>query len=197
MARLLPAQPYPPQIRVYCRVRPLQIGEVLEGAVRPHLDRRSLTASVGGQEHAFTFNHVFGPSVNQQQVFGEISELVQSSLDGFNVCIFAYGQTGEFTRGGGLSPVRGGFKYLRGPSLAWPHAHHMVVWHALRVWQDAYHDGGELRGRARNDPQGPGEGKWCATNRCTCARCLSVRLRERDMAFSALDGCVDVTPRLS
>ena len=79
---------------MYCRVRPLQIGEA-QGAVRPHPDRRSLTANVVGQDHVFTFNQVFGPTTTQQQVFGEISELVQSSLDGFNVCIFAYGQTGE------------------------------------------------------------------------------------------------------
>ena len=63
--------------------------------MRPHLvDRRSLTASVQGQDHIFSFNHVFGAASTQQHVFSEVSELVQSSLDGFNVCIFAYGQTG-------------------------------------------------------------------------------------------------------
>ena len=83
-----------PQIRVYCRVRPSSTDEH-QSAVRPHLvDRRSLTASVQGQDHVFSFNHVFGAASTQQHVFSEVSELVQSSLDGFNVCIFAYGQTG-------------------------------------------------------------------------------------------------------
>mgnify|MGYP001808066851 CR=1 FL=1 len=28
------------------------------------------------------------------QIFGEVSELVQSALDGYHVCLFSYGQTG-------------------------------------------------------------------------------------------------------
>ena len=47
------------------------------------------------RKHPFAFDRVFGPRSNNQDVFEEISQLVQSALDGYNVCIFCYGQTGS------------------------------------------------------------------------------------------------------
>jgi kinesin family protein C1 len=96
-------------IRVMCRVRPIHDG--VEGEVAkltyPDIDKESKELEILGKEeksslgtvtrknHAFTFDRVFGPESQNQDVFEEISQLVQSALDGYNVCIFCYGQTGS------------------------------------------------------------------------------------------------------
>lgn len=45
---------------------------------------------------AFDFDRAFPPESSQVEVFEDVSPLVTSALDGYNVCIFAYGQTGTF-----------------------------------------------------------------------------------------------------
>ena len=58
----------------------------------------------------FEFDRVFGPDSTQEQVFGDVAQLVTSVLDGYNVCIFAYGQTGA-------APKHLRFPPLQAPSL--------------------------------------------------------------------------------
>nr|GEV14624.1 kinesin-like protein KIN-14C [Tanacetum cinerariifolium] len=88
-------------IRVFCRVRPLlpDDGPGAEPTVTyptsAELAGRRIDLNQSGQKHSFTFDKVFAHDASQQDVFQEISQLVQSALDGYKVCIFAYGQTGS------------------------------------------------------------------------------------------------------
>ena len=41
--------------------------------------------------HEYDFEHIYDQCVNQEMVFNELAQLIQSAIDGFNVCIFCYG----------------------------------------------------------------------------------------------------------
>ena len=56
---------------------------------------QELTSRAGEQSSQFEFDQVFAPKVGQSDVFSEVEPLVLSVMDGYNVCIFAYGQTGS------------------------------------------------------------------------------------------------------
>jgi hypothetical protein len=91
---LLPAtntHQHPPpsaRVQVFCRVRPLNAEQQM--ALSLESDR-----AVVANGKSFGFDHVFGPSASQADVFGEVEPLVQAVTSGFNCCIFAYGQTGS------------------------------------------------------------------------------------------------------
>ncbi|MCJ1404305.1 kinesin-like nuclear fusion protein [Xylographa trunciseda] len=96
-------------IRVFCRVRPSLDSDPTGDKARISfpddegdskeveilgLEEKSSLGKVTTKKNAFAFDRVFTPAAQNADVFDEISQLVQSALDGYNVCIFCYGQTG-------------------------------------------------------------------------------------------------------
>ncbi|CAJ0829241.1 9110_t:CDS:2 [Entrophospora sp. SA101] len=94
-------------IRVFCRVRPqtfTEIDEPLAEIIYPNnsgnkkivicsiiKNYRSINRNIIKE---YEFDHVFRPESTQEQVYNELAHVVQSVVDGYNCCIFAYGQTG-------------------------------------------------------------------------------------------------------
>ena len=86
-------------IQVYCRIRPLTVGEMQAGS-KTVVEALSET-EVGcfdertNKWKSFAFDRVWGPDQSQQRVFQDVEPLALSVVDGYNACIFAYGQTGS------------------------------------------------------------------------------------------------------
>lgn len=90
-------------IRVFCRVRPLlsdgdsnsQDEAMISYPTSVENAGRGIDLMNQGQKVSFSYDKVFNHGASQEDVFVEMSQLVQSALDGYKVCIFAYGQTGS------------------------------------------------------------------------------------------------------
>ncbi|KAF5454413.1 hypothetical protein F2P56_024081, partial [Juglans regia] len=83
-------------IKVFCRTRPLFEDEGPSVVEFP--DECTIRINTGDDTNLipkkdFEFDRVYGPHVGQAELFRDVQPLVQSALDGYNVSIFAYGQT--------------------------------------------------------------------------------------------------------
>ena len=83
-------------VRVMVRVRPAVNSGMEADAIDCRDDEKRLKVmSEDGKSSVYSFDHVFSAASKQQQVFDEVSSLIQSALDGYHVCLFSYGQTGS------------------------------------------------------------------------------------------------------
>ena len=107
-------------IRVLCRIRPFIKSELkrLPGSAvdSPHFKVQDgfalhIVNDFTMRENSYEYDRVFEMNEGQNTVYEEISPLITSVLDGYNVCIVAYGQTGSgktYTLEGGRGENEGG-----------------------------------------------------------------------------------------
>lgn len=104
-------------IRVHVRLRPFLPSDGAEGmAENPEssimCDTFASTVTTNVESpHTFAFDKIYGQADSQEFVFKDVSDFIQSAMDGYNVCIFAYGQTGSgkthTMQGSGKAQMRG------------------------------------------------------------------------------------------
>ncbi|XP_052808360.1 kinesin-like protein KIF25 isoform X6 [Mya arenaria] len=95
-------------IRVHCRVRPLmdfdrggEDSRMLGGSgtksevVVHYMDDENVCVRTTKHNKVFEYERVYSPAEAQDSVFDEVSPMLTSLLDGYNICIMAYGQTGS------------------------------------------------------------------------------------------------------
>lgn len=83
-------------IRVFVRVRPFLPWEEEhqnESVTTIKPDRISVYNESDARKRAFEFDHIFPPPASQEDVYAQVEPFIRSFLDGFNVCLFAYGVT--------------------------------------------------------------------------------------------------------
>ena len=88
------------KIRVFARIRPLNSREKKLGDAATVTAKDNQTINCmdkNDKSTTFNFDSVMGSNSKQEDVFADSKRLIQSAIDGFNVCIFAYGQTGKFS----------------------------------------------------------------------------------------------------
>ncbi|CAK7896267.1 kinesin-like protein Kar3p [[Candida] anglica] len=105
-------------IRVYCRIRPpidainaakdLTTFDILNDSLShdakkemiisrdPTSENSSIHSySMRNNTFKFQFDQILSMDTDNNTIFKDVSQLIQSCLDGYNVCVFAYGQTGS------------------------------------------------------------------------------------------------------
>lgn len=92
------------RIRVNVRIRPLSQAEIEKSCSEALIKADNRTCQIHdpllfrGQTKTWEFDQIYSGHKNdgnsQEQIFDDTKSLIQSAIDGFNVSMFAYGQTG-------------------------------------------------------------------------------------------------------
>lgn len=79
-------------IRVFCRCR--QDDRSVCALQFDKQEGRVMVKSAQGRKKMFEFERVYVPTTTQEEIFEDTKPTILSCVDGYNVCIIAYGQTG-------------------------------------------------------------------------------------------------------
>lgn len=82
-------------IRVFARIRPFLTEEIFRGSKScvKEIIEDSTVILTSSNDRQFSLDKVFGPNTTNSELFSDLSQLIVSSLDGYNVSIIAYGAT--------------------------------------------------------------------------------------------------------
>lgn len=78
-------------IRVFCRCRKDKRVKV---ALKFPSKTEIILDSMSGKPTTVDFDRTYGPETEQAAIFADAREVIMSVVDGYNVCLMAYGQTG-------------------------------------------------------------------------------------------------------
>ncbi|OWM62996.1 hypothetical protein CDL15_Pgr020290 [Punica granatum] len=81
-------------IRVFCRVRPFLPTDRRKFHEPVTAELEKIAVKMPGGVKEFGFDRVFHKEASQEDVYAEVKPILRSALDGHNVCVLAYGQTG-------------------------------------------------------------------------------------------------------
>ena len=94
-------------ILVYCRIKPsllkneentiISFPEILDENINNTNNQilTSIELKNNLMKNSYHFDRIFPENTSQYEIFEEIKSFIQSSLDGDNICVFAYGATGS------------------------------------------------------------------------------------------------------
>ena len=83
-----------PRISVALRCRPEDKDQLIPNMIFNE-KTNMLDISVSGVKHEFSFDKLYDQSVSQQTMFNNCTApIIEEVLEGYNGCVFAYGQTG-------------------------------------------------------------------------------------------------------
>lgn len=89
-------------VRVFVRCRPFLPSDGVDNPDEKCVICNAEGTTVSLSEHCargagqvFQFDNVYNQQQEQEHLFADVKDLIQSALDGYRVCVFSYGQTGS------------------------------------------------------------------------------------------------------